>query len=92
MSGNKKIDFIIPCHPKYFTSLKLAYNCIKNNISCYNNIYIYIISKENLNLTNSIFITDSRFDIYITKERIENIWGKKTRNFHTDQNGFICNF
>ena len=66
MVDYNSIDFIIPCHPKDFPSLKLAYNGIKNNISCCNKIYI--ISKENPNLANTIFIPDSQFDIYITKE------------------------
>lgn len=77
MVDYNSIDFIIPCHPKDFPSLKLAYNGIKNNISCCNKIYI--ISKENPNLANTIFIPDSQFDIYITKERIENIWVKKNK-------------
>ena len=77
MSSNIKIDFILPCHPKDFPSLKLAYNGIKNNISICNNIYI--ISKENPNLPNTIFIADSQFDTYITKEIIENIWVKKNK-------------
>jgi hypothetical protein len=78
MNYNKKIDFVIPCHPKDFASLRLAFKGIKNNISCCNNIYV--ISEENPDFENGIFISDNQFDQYITKDKIEDIWIKKNKN------------
>lgn len=70
------IDFIIPCHPKDFPSLKLSVIGILENISCCNKLFV--ISKENPNLNNVIYIPENDYFSYITLERIEEIW--KTEN------------
>ena len=88
--NKKKIDFIIPCHPKDFPSLKLAYNGIKNNLTCCNNIYI--ISKEDPKLGNTFFIEENQFDTYITKEKIENIWLRKNKKLSNRSNWLYQQF
>ena len=70
------IDFIIPCHPKDFPSLKLSVRGILENISCCNKLFV--ISKENPNLNNVIYIPENDYFSYVTLERIEEIW--KTKN------------
>jgi hypothetical protein len=70
------IDFIIPCHPKDFPSLKLSVRGIQQNISCCNRLFV--ISKEDPELENVIHIPEERYFSYITLERIEELW--KTKN------------
>ncbi len=69
------IDFIVPCHPKDFPSLKLTIRGIRENISCCNRIFI--VSRENPNIENTIYVSENRYFSYITKERIEDIWKEK---------------
>jgi hypothetical protein len=62
------IDFVIPCHPKDFPSLKMSIDGIKNNISCYNKIFV--ISNEDSNIDGVIHISESRYLPYVDKEKI----------------------
>jgi hypothetical protein len=70
------IDFVIPCHPKDFPSLKLSVMGILKNISSCNRLFV--VSKENPNLDNVIHIPEDNYFSYITIGRIEQIW--KTKN------------
>lgn len=90
MNKKKYIDFIIPCHPKDFPSLILAYNGIKNNLTCCNNIYI--ISREDPKLGDTFFIEENQFDTYITKEKIENIWLRKNKKLSNRSNWLYQQF
>jgi len=62
------IDFVIPCHPKDFPSLKMSIDGIKNNISCCNKIFV--ISNEDPNIDGVIHISESRYLPYVDKEKI----------------------
>lgn len=66
------IDFVIPCHPKDFPSLKLSIDGIKNNIEAVNKIYV--VSKEDPKIENAIHISEEKYIPYVKKERIEEIW------------------
>lgn len=72
------IDFVIPCHPKDFPSLKLSVKGIQENISCCNRLFV--ISRENPNLNDVIHIPEEKYFSYITLERIEEIWKNKNLN------------
>lgn len=61
------IDFVIPCHPKDFPSLKIAAEGIKN-VSCVNRIFV--VSMENPKLDWVIHIPEERYFKYINKEKI----------------------
>jgi beta-galactosidase beta subunit len=63
-----KIDFVIPCHPKDFSSLKISIDGIKNNISCLNKIFV--ISSEDPNIDGIIHISENRYLPYVNKENI----------------------
>ncbi|MFZ9376530.1 MAG: hypothetical protein ACO25K_05360 [Candidatus Fonsibacter ubiquis] len=69
------IDFIIPCHKKDFPSLELSVNGIKNNISNVNEIYI--ISKENPQIEDTIYISEEKYLPYVDKKKIKEIWLEK---------------
>ncbi len=75
-SNKNTIDFIIPCHPKDFPSLNLSINGIKN-ISCYKNIFV--ISKEDPKIEGVTFISENKFDKFVTKDKIKNIWEEKNK-------------
>jgi hypothetical protein len=62
------IDFVIPCHPKDFPSLKMSIDGIKNNISCCNKIFV--ISNDDPNIDGVTHISESRYFPYIDKEKI----------------------
>jgi hypothetical protein len=62
------IDFVIPCHPKDFPSLKMSIDGIKNNISCCNKIFV--ISNDDPNIDEVIHIPESRYFPYVDKEKI----------------------
>jgi hypothetical protein len=64
----EKIDFVIPCHPKDFPSLKMSVNGIKENITCCNDIFV--ISSDNPNIDGVIHIPESRYFPYVDKEKI----------------------
>lgn len=67
MQMKNMIDFVIPCHPKDFPSLKMASEGIKN-ISCANRVFV--VSIENPKLDGVIHISEERYDKYINKEKI----------------------
>ena len=69
------IDFIFPCHPKDFPSLKIAVDGVKNNVSCCNRIFV--VSKENPNIEGVIHFNERAYYKYITKEKVEEIWSEK---------------
>lgn len=69
------IDFIFPCHPKDFPSLKIAVDGVKNNVSCCNRIFV--VSKENPNIEGVIHFNEEAYYKYITKEKVEEIWSEK---------------
>lgn len=69
-------DFIIPCHPKDFSSVELCVDGIKN-ISCCSRILI--ICKKKLNIEGTIHIPEEKFDKFITKNQIKEIWNKKNK-------------
>jgi hypothetical protein len=61
------IDFVIPCHPKDFPSLKL---CVKGigNISSAGRIFI--VSMEDPRIEGTIHVPEERYFKYIDKEKI----------------------
>ena len=61
------IDFVIPCHPKDFPSLKIAAAGIKN-ISCANRVFV--VSIKDPKLDGVIHIPEERYFKYISKEKI----------------------
>ena len=61
------IDFIIPCHPKDFPTLKMAADGIKN-ISCANRIFV--VCMEDPKLDKVIHISEERYSKFISKEKI----------------------
>ena len=63
------IDFIFPCHPKDFPSLQVAVDGVKNNITCCNRIFV--VSKEDPNIKNTIHFPEQNYYKYVTKEKIE---------------------
>lgn len=65
---NKKIDFVIPCHPKDFPSLKLSVNGILKNISIANRIFV--ISNDDPNIDGVIHISEKNYIPYIDKKKI----------------------
>lgn len=73
------IDFIIPCHQKDFPSLELSVNGIKNNISNLNKIYI--ISKEDPQIENTIYVSEEKYIPYVNKEKVEEMWITKNPQF-----------
>ena len=56
------IDFVIPCHPKDFPSLKMAAAGIKN-VSCANRVFV--VSMEDPKLDGVIHIPEERYFKYI---------------------------
>jgi hypothetical protein len=68
------IDFVIPCHPKDFQSLRLCINGLKN-ITCVNRVFV--ISKDDPLIEGVCHISESLYDEYVTKEKINNIWLEK---------------
>lgn len=72
------IDFVIPCHPKDFPSLRLCVDGIRNNISVCNKIFI--ISKEDPKIEGVFHISEEKYYQYVTKEKIEEIWSQKNNN------------
>ena len=71
----KEIDFVIPCHPKDFPSLELCVNSIQENITICNNIYV--ISEEDPKFNNVIHISEKHFQIYVTRDKIQDLWFRK---------------
>jgi len=72
------IDFIFPCHPKDFPSLQVAVDGVKNNITCCNRIFV--VSKEDPNIKNTIHFPEQNYYKYVTKEKIEDIWKEKNQS------------
>lgn len=72
------IDFVIPCHPKDFPSLKLSIDGIVRNLTCCNKIFV--VSKEDPKIDNIIHVSEERYAPYVTKEKIEGIWRTKNPN------------
>lgn len=68
------IDFVIPCHSKDLSTLELCVNGVKN-ISCHNKIYL--ISENNLNIENTIFIPQNEYDKFVTIDKIKNEYIKR---------------
>jgi hypothetical protein len=71
------IDFVLPCHPKDFSSLKLSIDGVKRITGCGK---IFVISKESPEIDGVVHIPESRFDVFTTKDKIENIWNNKNAN------------
>ena len=71
------IDFVFPCHPKDFSSLRLTIEGVKKNISNYNNLFV--ISEEDPNIDGVIHFPEEKFSNLITKEEIRTIWEKKNK-------------
>ena len=71
------IDFVFPCHPKDFSSLRLTIDGVKKNISNYNNLFV--ISEEDPNIDGVIHFPEEKFSNLITKEEIRTIWEKKNK-------------
>lgn len=61
------IDFVIPCHPKDFPSLKLSVNGIKN-ISCANRTFV--VSDEDPNIEGVIHVPEQYYAPFINREKI----------------------
>jgi hypothetical protein len=62
------IDFVIPCHPKYFPSLKICVTSIKENISIVNRIFV--ISNDNPNIDGVIHFPEQNYTTFIDREKI----------------------
>jgi len=72
------IDFVIPCHPKDFPSLKLTISGIQKNISCCSRILV--ISNEDPQIDGVVYIDEKKYQTYITLDRVEKIWAEKNIN------------
>lgn len=72
------IDFVIPCHPKDFPSLKLCVEGIKKNISVANKIYVICCS--NPNIDGVIHIPEENFSKYFKIEQIYEMFEKYNPN------------
>lgn len=72
------IDFVIPCHPKDFPSLKLSVNGILKNISCCNRLFV--VSKEDPKLDNIIYISEKNYSPLVSIEKVEKMWRIKNIN------------
>jgi beta-galactosidase beta subunit len=68
MGGNIVIDFVIPCHPKDFPSLKICVNGIRENISCLNRIFV--VSNDDPNIEGVIHVPEQNYSPYVQKEKI----------------------
>ena len=62
------IDFVIPCHPKDFPSLKICVTSIKENISIVNRIFI--ICNDNPNIDGVIHFPEQNYGEFIDREKI----------------------
>lgn len=69
------IDFVIPCHPKDFPSLKLTVDGIKNNIACCNRVIV--ISRDEPRNIDTTYIPEENFDSFITLNKIIHVWNEK---------------
>jgi hypothetical protein len=68
------IDFIIPCHPKDFPSLRFSISGLKN-ISRVNRIFV--ISQKNPNIEGVVHVPEEMYDKYITRDKLEKIWSER---------------
>jgi len=62
------IDFVVPCHPKDFPSLKVCVNGIKENISVANRIFV--VSNDNPNIDGVIHVPEQNYLPYVQREQI----------------------
>lgn len=62
------IDFVIPCHPKDFPSLKMCVGGIKENIKILNRIFV--VSNDNPNIEGVIHIPEKKYLPFVQKEKI----------------------
>lgn len=72
------IDFIIPCHPKDFSSLKLTIDGICKNITCCRRILV--ISNEDPQIDGTFHINEKKYEKYITLDRVEKLWTERNIN------------
>lgn len=72
------IDFVIPCHPKDFSTLELCVNGVKQ-IS--NRRKIYVISKENPKLTDVNYISEKKYNKFFTLDKIEEIFEQRQSTY-----------
>jgi hypothetical protein len=63
------IDFVVPCHPKDFPSLKICVSSIKENISIVNRIFV--ICNDNPNIDGTIHVPEQNYAAFIDREKIE---------------------
>lgn len=68
MGGDLMIDFVVPCHPKDFPSLKICVNGIKDNISSLNRIFV--VSNDDPNIEGVIHIPEQNYSPYVQREKI----------------------
>lgn len=66
------IDCLIPVHKKDFLSLKICVNGLKKNIINLNNIFI--VSNEDPRIDGTIYISQDRYDQYISLQEITRIY------------------
>lgn len=69
------IDFVVPCHPKDFPSLKMCISGIKNNISTCNNIYV--VSDSDPNISDVIHVPEKNYLPFVQKDKISKMWEMK---------------
>lgn len=69
------IDFVVPCHPKDFPSLKMCIAGIKNNISACNNIYV--VSDSDPNISDVIHVPEKNYLSFVQKDKISKMWEMK---------------
>jgi hypothetical protein len=68
MGGNLMIDFVVPCHPKDFPSLRLCISGIKQNISSLNKIFV--VSDFDPEIDNVIHIPEQNYSVFIDRGKI----------------------
>lgn len=72
------IDFVVPCHPKDFPSLKICVSSIKENISIANRIFV--ICNDNPNIDGTIYVPEKNYAAFIDREKIEEKFRKYCPN------------
>lgn len=71
------MDFIIPCHPKDFSTLQLSVSGIKN-IKV--NSRIFLISKKDPNIEGTIHIPENLFDEFVLKDDVRRKWEQNNKS------------
>jgi hypothetical protein len=68
MGGNLVIDFVIPCHPKDFPSIKMCVKGIQENISSVNKIFV--VSNDDPKIEGVVYFPEQNYSVFIDREKI----------------------